>query len=184
MLLPRKGEQYGLGNLVTDAQRWAGKADIAIMNNSGMRTGLAAGIATYGSLYEIHPFGNMLHKITARGSAIREFLERRVAKEVDDHVSGVRLTLDPRRPAGARIVSLTTADGRPFEDGATYSVVMNEYIATGPDGVALSRAAVRSTILDLVDLDALIAYIRAQKGPIAAPNEIRIRADRAGGPSR
>lgn len=182
--MPRTGEQYALGNLVTDAQRWAGKSDIAIMNNSGMRAGLAAGMATYGSLYEVQPFGNALHVMTARGRAVREFLERRIATEIDDHVSGVVVRFDPRRPAGSRIVSLTTSDGRPFDDGATYTIVMNDFIATGRDGLELSRTASRTAVLDMLDLDALIAFIRAQKAPVKASTEIRIRADSTGAATR
>jgi 2',3'-cyclic-nucleotide 2'-phosphodiesterase (5'-nucleotidase family) len=39
--LPREpDEQYALGNLIADAQRWAARADVAIMNNGGIRRGL------------------------------------------------------------------------------------------------------------------------------------------------
>src|SRR5438105_6984035 len=38
--LARQGPQYPLGNLIADAQRWAGKGDVAIMNNGGIRTDL------------------------------------------------------------------------------------------------------------------------------------------------
>jgi 2',3'-cyclic-nucleotide 2'-phosphodiesterase (5'-nucleotidase family) len=58
--LTRQGNQYPLGNLIADAQRWAAKGDVAIMNNGGIRTELRAGEATYGSLFEIQPFGNTL----------------------------------------------------------------------------------------------------------------------------
>ena len=58
--LRRSGRQYALGNLIADAQRAAGKADVAVMNNGGIRADLQAGQATYGSLFEIQPFGNTL----------------------------------------------------------------------------------------------------------------------------
>src|ERR1051325_7979417 len=44
--LGRQGNQYPLGNLIADAQRWAAKGDVAIMNNGGIRTELRAGEAT------------------------------------------------------------------------------------------------------------------------------------------
>jgi 2',3'-cyclic-nucleotide 2'-phosphodiesterase (5'-nucleotidase family) len=43
--LDREGRQYPLGNLIADAQRWAGKGDIAVMNNGGIRASLRAGTA-------------------------------------------------------------------------------------------------------------------------------------------
>ena len=60
--LPKLSEQgqYPLGNLIADAQRAAARADIAIMNNGGIRgTGLPAGEVTYRHLYELQPFGNI-----------------------------------------------------------------------------------------------------------------------------
>ena len=58
--MPRRGDQYALGNLIADAQRAAAHADVAIMNNGGIRADLHAGPASYGSLFEIQPFGNLL----------------------------------------------------------------------------------------------------------------------------
>ncbi|HJQ53741.1 MAG TPA: 5'-nucleotidase C-terminal domain-containing protein, partial [Gemmatimonadaceae bacterium] len=66
--LPRQGPQYPLGNLIADAQRWAGKGDVAIMNNGGIRTDLRAGEATYGSLFELQPFGNTLYELRMTGA--------------------------------------------------------------------------------------------------------------------
>ncbi|MFL5578361.1 MAG: 5'-nucleotidase C-terminal domain-containing protein [Gemmatimonadaceae bacterium] len=171
------GSQYPLGNFIADAHRWAGKGDIAIMNNGGIRAGLRAGPATYGTLYEVAPFGNVLYRITATGAAVRSFLEHRLQGEkVSDHLSGIAVVYDPARPAGARIVSATLADGRPLSDRATYRVVMNDFIATGKDGLELARAALSSENTGVVDLDALIGYIRSRRGPVTAPAGKRIEA--------
>ena len=86
----REGNQYALGNLIADAERAAGHADVAVMNNGGIRADLPAGPATYGTLFEVQPFGNVLYRVTVRGDDLRRYLERIVGgREPRVHVSGV-----------------------------------------------------------------------------------------------
>ena len=173
--LARKGPQYPLGNLIADAQRWAGKGDVAIMNNGGIRTELRAGEATYGSLFEIQPFGNTLNSLTMTGAQLRGLLEEMLSKSsADDHVSGLTITYDPAKPKGSRIVSVTMADGAPLSDNRTYSVVMNDFLATGGEGYNAAGRATASKPLNITDLDALIDYLHSLPAPITAPTEVRI----------
>ncbi|MEO8910403.1 MAG: 5'-nucleotidase C-terminal domain-containing protein [Gemmatimonadaceae bacterium] len=173
--LSRSGAQYPLGNLIADAQRWAGKGDVAIMNNGGIRTELRAGDATYGSLFELQPFGNTLCSLTMTGAQLRGLLEEMVGRErPNDHVSGLTIKYDPSKPKGSRIVAVTMADGMPLSDTHTYDVVMNDFLATGGEGYNAGGRATSSRPLNIVDLDALINYLATLRTPIAAPTEIRI----------
>jgi 5'-nucleotidase len=173
--LGRQGPQYPLGNLIADAQRWAGKGDVAIMNNGGIRTELRAGEATYGSLFEVQPFGNTLYSLTMTGAQLRGLLEAMLSKSaVDDHVSGLTIRYDPSKPAGSRLVSVTMADGTPLSDTRAYNVIVNDFLATGGEGYNASRRATASKPLDVIDLDALIDYLRSLPKPIAEPKEVRI----------
>ena len=173
--LARDGPQYPLGNLIADAQRWAGKGDIAIMNNGGIRTELRAGNATYGSLFEIQPFGNVLHSLTMTGAQLRGLIEAMLGKQpVNDHVSGLTIRYDPTKPRGSRIVSVTTADGAALSDTRTYNVILNDFLATGGEGYNAGGRATASRPLNIVDLDALIDYLRMLPEPITAPSEVRI----------
>jgi 2',3'-cyclic-nucleotide 2'-phosphodiesterase (5'-nucleotidase family) len=173
--LLREGRQYPLGNLIADAQRWAGKGDVAIMNNGGIRTDLRAGEATYGSLFEVQPFGNTLYSLTMTGAQLRGLLEAMLGKSaVNDHVSGLTIRYDPARPSGSRIVSVTMADGAPLSESASYNVILNDFLATGGEGYNAAGRATASRPLNIVDLDALIDYLRSLPAPITAPNEIRI----------
>jgi 2',3'-cyclic-nucleotide 2'-phosphodiesterase (5'-nucleotidase family) len=173
--LPRQGPQYPLGNLIADAQRWAGKGDVAIMNNGGIRTELRAGDATYGSLFELQPFGNTLYSLTMTGAQLRGLLEAMLSKNaVDDHVSGLTIKYDPSRPKGGRIVSVTMADGTALDDARTYNVIMNDFLATGGEGYNAGGRATASKPLNIVDLDALIDYLKSLPSPITAPSEVRI----------
>src|SRR6267378_922675 len=48
--LTRVGDEYGLGRLIADAQRAAGRADVAIMNNGGIRADLPEGAIDFGQV--------------------------------------------------------------------------------------------------------------------------------------
>jgi len=173
--LPRQGGQYALGNLIADAQRSAGKGDVAIMNNGGIRTELRAGDATYGSLFELQPFGNTLYSLTMTGAQLRGLLEAMLSKSgVDDHVSGLTIRFDPSKPKGSRLVSATMADGTALNDNKTYNVIVNDFLATGGEGYDAGKRATSMRPLNIVDLDALIDYLRSLPEPISAPTEVRI----------
>ena len=174
--LQRSGEQYPLGNLIADAQRWAAKADVAVTNNGGIRADLPAGTATYGRIFEVQPFANTLHRYTLRGSALRTYLEKLVGGRTPPrvHISGVALTYDPQRPAGQRIIAARLTNGQEIADEGQYTVVMNNFMASGGDGLALGADALRSEPLPIIDLDALIAYVKQLPQPIRVPADRRI----------
>jgi 2',3'-cyclic-nucleotide 2'-phosphodiesterase (5'-nucleotidase family) len=172
--LPREGNQYALGNLIADAYRWAGKADVAVMNNGGIRTGLRAGVVTYGMLYEVQPFGNTLYRVRMTGRQLREYLERLVARDqLRDHVSGVTIGYNPELPGGRRIVSLTLLGGRTITDTASYTVVMNDFMVMGGDERG-PPAGAQKTPLGITDIEALIAYLKSLPSPIRGPTDKRI----------
>ena len=170
----RSGSQFALGNLLADAMRAAGQGDVAVMNNGGIRADLQAGTATYGTLFEISPFANVLVRLRVRGSDLRAYLEQRLSRaEPSDHFSGVAVTYSTARPAGSRIESVTVG-GRPLDPAAEYSVIINDFMATGGDGHGLARGAISMQTLDVVDLDALIAHLRALPQPVRPPSEWRL----------
>ena len=174
--LERTGSQYPLGNLITDAQRWAGGGDLAVTNNSGVHAGLGGGTATYKSIYDVQPFGNILYKLTVRGDALRAYLEAIVGTStLIRHVSGATIVFDPARAAGSRITEVQLADGRPLSDSATYTIVMNDYVRTMLVERTLGESVLDMTSLPINDRDALIAYLKQLPQPVRAPQELRIR---------
>ncbi|MBC7790369.1 MAG: 5'-nucleotidase C-terminal domain-containing protein [Anaerolineae bacterium] len=168
--MPRDGEQYALGNLIADAQRRAGKADVSVVNNGGIRTGLKAGNATYGKLYEIQPFANTLHRLTVRGRDLRAYVERLLERgEPRYHFSGIGIAYSPSEPQGRRVQSLTQGKSAPIDPARNYTVVMNDFLATGGEGLELARQASRDELLEMNDLDALIGYLRQLPQPVRSP---------------
>ncbi len=172
--LNRTGSQYPLGNLVADAQRWAGKGDIAIMNNHGIRANLPAGEITYGKLFEVQPFANTLYRIRMTGAQVREYLEKLTAMdELQVHVSGVSVGYNPDLDKGARITSLRLLAGRTLNDNAFYNVITNNFMATGGSNMGPPTGS-RLTPLSITDLDALIRYLKSLRSPITPPSDNRI----------
>jgi 2',3'-cyclic-nucleotide 2'-phosphodiesterase (5'-nucleotidase family) len=171
--LTRDGNQYALGNLIADAMRAGGKGDVAVMNNGGIRANLRAGTATYGSLFEIQPFANLLYRVTVSGKGLREYLEKLVGKRVNVHISGVAISYDSTRAVGSRITSIHFADGKELRDDAQYALILNDFLATGGDGLGVTTGAIKTEILQTTDLDALVEYLRAQPQPVRAPTDTR-----------
>jgi 2',3'-cyclic-nucleotide 2'-phosphodiesterase / 3'-nucleotidase / 5'-nucleotidase len=169
--MPRQGSQYALGNLIADAMRLEGKGDVGIMNNGGIRAGLRSGSATYGLLYEVMPFANVLYRVSVNGADLRKYLEMRVRRGSPSvHVSGVAVEYDTLRAPGNRITSLQVG-GTPLRDERTYTVVINDFMLG--DTLGFGAAATRAESANLVDLDALIQHLRALPQPVVAPKAAR-----------
>jgi 2',3'-cyclic-nucleotide 2'-phosphodiesterase (5'-nucleotidase family) len=172
--LNREGGQYPLGNLIADAMRAAGKGDFAVMNNGGIRANLRAGPATYGSLFEVQPFANILYRVTVPGTLLRGYLEKLVAKRPNVHVSGATVTYDSTRAAGSRVTHVRMADGSALRDDRHYTIILNDFLATGGDGLGLASGALRTEILPIVDLDAFVSYLRSRPQPVRGPADARL----------
>jgi 2',3'-cyclic-nucleotide 2'-phosphodiesterase (5'-nucleotidase family) len=169
-------DESPLGDLVADAMRAAGRADFGAMNHGGIRAALHKGLATYSDVFEVQPFGNTLYKITAKGADMRRYFEKAVGgRRPNAWLSGVHLTFEPTRPAGSRITSITMANGRPFDDAATYAIVINDFMLTGGSGLGFPGQPISSQSVDITDLDAMIAYLKSAPQPVQPPRDARIR---------
>jgi len=178
--LKRAGDEYALGRLIADAQRAAGRADVAIMNNGGIRADLPEGTVTWGQAYQVQPFQNRLQRLTVKGAVLQDALEQCVAGQdhlPDCHVAGVEVWFDPRKDAGKRIgrVRLGAND---LDRNRTYTLVVSDFIATGGSGFRMLMGSPRED-LDVVDIDALTRYLGVLRAPVEAPEDVRFhRTDR------
>ena len=94
--------------------------------------------------------------------------------DINLHLSGVKVTYDPARPAGQRITRLTFTDGRPINARQSYRLVTLDFILTGGDGSTLARVARKVEDLKLVDLEALARYVKSRPQPLRAPTDARL----------
>src|SRR2546422_744910 len=179
--LRRQGDEYGLGRLIADAMRNVAKADVAIVNNGGIRADLASGTATYGDLYHVMPFQNRMLRLTVKGDVLRQALEHAVAGDrPDGHVSGVELWYDSKQRPGRRIGKAVLADGKGIDGGRSYTLAVSDFLATGGSGYTMLVGSPAAD-LDVVDLDAFIQYLAVLRQPIAPPDDARWHKKGGGG---
>ena len=169
--LKREGAEYGLGRLIADAQRSAGRADAAIMNNGGIRADLPAGPVTWGMIYQVQPFQNRLQRLTVKGSVLQDALEQCVSgnpdRVPDCHIAGVEVWYDARKPAGKRIERVRFDNRQNLDKNRTYTLVVSDFMATGGSGFGMLTSAPRED-LDVIDVDALIRYLSVLRPPVEA----------------
>lgn len=168
--------ESALGNLIADGMREVMKADFAFMNSGGIRNELPQGNVTYGNMFSVQPFGNVLIKMTLTGAQMKELMNQQWAGTSPKigQISGFTYKYDDSKPDGQKIVEIKKADGTVLDDAAAYTIVVNDFMATGGDGyTVLLKGTNREA--GPVDLDATITYINAKStaGTISAKIEGR-----------
>lgn len=133
-----------LGNLVADALRQSVPgADFALMNPGGLRADLVGPELTYGELFEALPFDNLLATLKVTGAELGNLVRAAFDAGQVLQVSGLKVVIEGRRsepPASAGFsdwnLAVTRSDGTPLGPDATYTVVLNDFLAAGGDGLA------------------------------------------------
>ncbi|HEX8990872.1 MAG TPA: 5'-nucleotidase C-terminal domain-containing protein [Anaerolineales bacterium] len=162
-----------MGDLIADAQRWESGTQIAFMNPGGIRADIAYTSyphnITYGDFLTVQPFDNKMVTMTMTGSNIYKLLEQQFPPTQSAPkvllVSGIKYTYNLTLPVGSRITTLTLSDGTPIaNDTSTYTVAMNNYLATGGDKFSAFLSGTNVNYIGVSDLDALINYVQHMYG--------------------
>jgi 5'-nucleotidase len=171
----RRGTSGTLGNLIADSQRWAVRGDIAIMNQGGVRVDLTPGWITEGDVFNVAPFDNVLMRVRVRGSEMRDYLERIIARNTTQfHLSGITVEFDSSLAPGSRLARAVLSDGRPLDPGRDYTIVMSDFLAGGGDGLGLTESALSIEDTGIVVRKALSRYLRSLPQPVRAPADVRL----------
>lgn len=122
-------------------------ADIAIQNGGGVRADVAAGDYSIGDAYSLLPFSNTLVTLNMTGQQIADVLEEALANTLDNegssgsypYASGLRFSVDASQAQGSRVSNVEVnsrvlGDWVSIDLAATYTVVTNDFIASGRDG--------------------------------------------------
>jgi 2',3'-cyclic-nucleotide 2'-phosphodiesterase / 3'-nucleotidase / 5'-nucleotidase len=166
--LRRTGDQHRVGALLAEARRNVLRADLGLVGNDGIRADLPAGPVTYGQLFEIQPSQNGLVKLTLTGARLREVLEQSIdsAGRPVAHVAGVKVRYDPRRRPGRRVQAVELSGGRKLQRDATYTLAVDDFLATGSDGFT-QLTGLPAEPGGTLDVEALITYLRRLPQPVA-----------------
>lgn len=158
-----------LGNLIADSQLAATRdagAELALMNNTGIRNDLTVGpgnVVTFGTIFAIQPFANELKTMTLSGADLKALFEEEFDGQSFDQAfspsGNVSYAFDLTRPLGSRVFDIRI-DGKPIDPAKDYRLTMNSFLASGGDSFVTFRKG-RDVVTGPVDLDALEAWIAA-----------------------
>jgi len=124
-----------LGNLMTDAVLESNDADISIHNvYGGIRAELPEGELTYGSVFRMFPFDNLIAVIELSGRDVREIIANQVHSPGKyAGFSGMRVFVSC--DAGEMSVRMTRPGGSEIDDSDTLRVVANDFLLLGGDDI-------------------------------------------------
>ena len=177
--------ESALGDVIADAQLAAtadplfGGAVVAFMNPGGIRNDLPAGPVTYGQLFSVQPFNNVLTVLTCTGAQIDALLEQQFdnpaagANRILQVSEGFSYTWDASEPKGSKVdIASISIGGTPISPLASYRVTLNNFIATGGDGFTTFLGCT-NPLGGEIDLDALVRYFDVNS-PVAPGPQDRI----------
>ncbi|WP_142303689.1 bifunctional 2',3'-cyclic-nucleotide 2'-phosphodiesterase/3'-nucleotidase [Neobacillus soli] len=170
--------ENAMGNLIADSMRVQTGAQFGFMNAGGVRDEIKkAGPITWGDLFAVQPFGNdvVTEKIT--GAQVRILLNQQWSETSYAKImliSGLTYTWSDKLSIGNKILDIYLPDGSKIDPKAVYTVAVNNFMADGGDGFTILKEG-KDRVTQKTDLDTLIDYVKAQKGPISSKIEGRIK---------
>ena len=170
--------ETNLGNLITDAMMDETGADLAITNGGGIRASIKVGDITKGDVVSVLPFGNFVVTKQLTGAQIKEVLEFGVRSYGESlggfpHVAGIKFVVDPSKPVGDRIISLTI-NGEALDMNKTYTVATNDFTAAGGDDYPCFADV--PTINEYSSLEEILANFIKTLGTVSYTKQGRILA--------
>ncbi|MEJ8278619.1 bifunctional metallophosphatase/5'-nucleotidase [Pseudonocardia spirodelae] len=167
-----------LGTVIADAQLAASRGDgaqLALTNPGGVRADLvpgAGGRVTYGQVYTVQPFGNILQTMTLTGAGLRAVLDQQFT--VEDGPTVLQSSSNLRYTVAGNRVGEITIGGTPVTDDGRYRVATNNFLSAGGDGFDTFTAGTE-LVGGPVDLDAVVSYLGAHPGLTAPPTDRIVR---------
>lgn len=166
--------ESAIGNLMTEAMLASFDADVAIHNVfGGIRSGLPPGELTYGDVFEMFPFDNIVTIHEVSGLDLRRVIARNVHERRKPGFAGMRVFV--RCDGGRMHVEMRLDDGRIIGDDDSIRIVANDFLALGGDDIL--TPAFRGEDFELrydmpLARDALVTWFRA--GPESlSPEDFR-----------
>lgn len=178
--------ESALGNLIADGQLAATRAhgaQIAFVNTGGVRADLvpaADGNVTYGQIYAVQPFGNVIALRTLTGAQLKAVLEQQwnsgtntvERPQMLQHSAGFTYSYDLSRPPGQRVSDMRL-NGVPITDTSTVRIAAPSFVLSGGDNFT-AWAAGTDPLGGPLDVDALESWLAANPR-LTPPATDRIR---------
>ncbi len=168
----RSGKDSTAAQLIADAMLLATEKQgvvAAFTNGGGVRSGIDAGVITYGEVISVTPFSNTLVILDITGEQLLAALKHGVT-EGGTLLPSVGTSY--RRGSGG--VSEVVIAGKPIDPKATYNICFNSFTAGGGDGHEVLKGIAKRTDTGIVDIEAMIEFIKA-KSPLDLKPENRVK---------
>ncbi|MRG87536.1 endonuclease [Salinibacillus xinjiangensis] len=162
---------HGLGNLIADGMKWSMDSDFAMMNGGGIRDDLAAGEVTWGDLFNIQPFGNVLMTFEIKGADLYPILNAQLSPFYgpDYSISGFHYTWNPTT---SEVVDITLPDGTPIDEDKTYTLTVNNYMGTSEGSKYKPIGELgQNPVMGPVDVDASVEFVKSLNSTESDPFE-------------
>lgn len=123
-----------IGNLVADLQKeyaeeyFGYNIDISIINNGGIRNTLPKGNITLGNIFEISPFDNYLYVLELNAEQVVNLAEFAAQTKILG-INGLYIESQSEE------LTKLLVNGKQVEEGKTYLLAVNDYLANGGDGM-------------------------------------------------
>lgn len=185
-----RGGESTIGNLIADAQLWGTEllnTELAFMNPGGIRTDLdydgdgdpatdLDGVVTFQEAAEVQPFANTLVTMDLTGAQVIDVLEQQVQPATASRpflklgVAGLTYQYQPEFDPDGGITKMTITEvkldsGAPFNENATYRIVVNSFLASGGDNFTAFTGGEEVADSGRIDLDVFIDYV-AEHSPL------------------
>ncbi|MDB5054466.1 MAG: 5-nucleotidase/2,3-cyclic phosphodiesterase-like hydrolase [Bacilli bacterium] len=174
-----RSQETNLADLIADAMKEQGGADLALLNGGGIRESVPKGDLTLYNIGKPLPFVNSLMTVEVTGQKVYDALERGLREWPNGasnggflQVSGISYEIDGSKPAGKRLVSVTK-DGKPLDKNKLFKVATNDYLADGGDNYDEFKDAKLISKGELLR-DVLAKYIK-EKGNVSPGLDGRIK---------
>jgi 5'-nucleotidase / UDP-sugar diphosphatase len=164
-------QETNLGDVVADAIRADAGTELAIVNSGSIRGNrvFPAGPLTRRTLIEVHPFDNVIVKLSMPGRVVLQALNTGVerlpaAAGMFPQVSGLRVAVDVSAPPGNRVREVQV-NGQPLQPDRNYTVAIPDFIFRGGDGYTMfagQRVLVGPEAGTLISL-AIEKYVAAKR---------------------
>lgn len=151
--------ETALGNFVADLQKeycqekFNLDVDISVVNNGGLRNSLPKGEITVGHIFELAPFENFIYILELEADDVTRLAEYAVRGK-NLGIAGMYIESENNE------LKEYTVNGQKVEQGRTYSLAINDYLANGGDRMDFLIGVKRIEASNILMRDMLLAKIR------------------------
>lgn len=155
-----------IGNLMADLiksqsepiyKKRTGKSiDICLLNHGGIRAPIPKGPIKTQTAFNVMPFENSIVVVELTTENVRNLIDYLASAKRAHPISGLTLKVDQDFTVKEVLIN-----GKPIEEGKTYTVVTSDYLQNGGDRMNFFKDPVSLEILDYKIRNAMIDYFKS-----------------------